>query len=55
MDEGRWIEIKPLSQNAFFSIRDNLESHSNVTDVNVWREEKDVSEIISTEDGIQTR
>jgi hypothetical protein len=47
--------MRALSRNAHFSIRDNFESQSNATDVSDLGSSKEPGEIISREDGIQTR
>jgi hypothetical protein len=47
--------MRELHPNAHFSIRDNFESHSNVTDVSDLEPRKEARERISREDGIQTR
>jgi hypothetical protein len=47
--------MRELSRNAHFSIRDNFESQSNVMDASDLEPRKEAEEIISTEDGIQTR
>jgi hypothetical protein len=47
--------MRALPQNAHFSIRDNFESQSNAMDVSDLDSRKEEGEIISREDGIQTR
>jgi hypothetical protein len=47
--------MRALSRNAPFSIRDNFESQSNAMDVSDLEPPKEAGEIISREDGIQTR
>jgi hypothetical protein len=48
------ISIKPVPQNAFASIRDNLEPDSNVTEESEMHSEKQLSAKTSTDAGIWT-
>jgi hypothetical protein len=52
IDAGIMISIKPVPENAFASIRDNLELHSNVIEESDLHKEKHHSPKNSTDAGI---
>jgi hypothetical protein len=52
IDAGIIISINPLFCNAYFSIRDNLDPDSNVSEVSDSQKRKHFSSMTSTEAGI---
>jgi hypothetical protein len=52
MDEGMSIAVNPLSENAYCSSRDNLQSTANLTDRRDLQKEKQEPQITSMDEGM---